>query len=616
MRKRTLILPGLAILGGAALFVRLGGEAEAPAPAGQRLRWNVGERTVYDVAWTTETTAAVAPPQAQGAPQSLELESRVEGEIAIEAISASAGETVLSVAYQTLGEFAFTMQGQDAVRDRAATVAALLGHRAFVRLAPTGEVRSIAFPPGTDAGTQNSLRALVMQLQLTLSGDQAPAWHADEAVGVGRMRFAYSDEGGLISRRPSELLALDAVPGILDGKQELDGEARYQLDGGALVAIDDREAWSYTRAGGSAPAVATRSSFTLRRKQAVAFDRAAVAVPARGAPLGETVVDPDQERRLDVALARDMTLETMAFGVDHFEQGQRPAHDFVARAGAFLRLHPEQAAWLVERFSSAELTVRGRGMILDILAQAGDANAQAAMRTILETPAAQATRHGLLLQRFTLLKAPAKESAGFLAATYRRAKEGGEIGAAQGAAVALGAVASRLRRGADAAEAQRAVEMLAGELRQATTPDMKRALVAALGNARDPGQVGLLRSLAADRDVEVRAEVAGALGSVVDDGARAELIGLCADPDSTVAMLSFASLGKQKLVADDWHTLADTARAGRTAASADAGFVKLVRQNLIAAGPDGRAILMALAERNVGPDNDLSGIIGELLASR
>src|SRR5262245_39428572 len=140
MRKRLLIFAGLAVLVGAAVFVRL--DAPAPAASGPRLRWTAGERTIYDVTWTTRTTAAVAPPEAQGAPQSLELESRVEGEIAIEAISATAEETVLTVAYHQLGEFSFTMQGQDAIRDRAATLAALTGQRAFVLLAPTGEVRS------------------------------------------------------------------------------------------------------------------------------------------------------------------------------------------------------------------------------------------------------------------------------------------------------------------------------------------------------------------------------------------------------------------------------------------------------------------------------------------
>jgi HEAT repeat protein len=128
--------------------------------------------------------------------------------------------------------------------------------------------------------------------------------------------------------------------------------------------------------------------------------------------------------------------------------------------------------------------------------------------------------------------------------------------------------------------------------------------------------VPLLRSLAGDADAGVRAEVAGALGAVEDDGARAELVGLVADPDATVAILALASLRKQRLVAGDWRRLAETARAARTAPSSDAELVRLVRGNLIAAGPEGRAILTALAERNVGPDNDLSRVIGELLAAR
>ena len=620
MTRRHTILGGLALLlAGLAIHLafRVRAPGEAARAAGPRLRWIAGERSLYDIRWTTVTGAAVAPAGTPGAPQSLELESQVEGEIAIEALSVSSDETVLAVSYGKLGRFSFAMQGQDAIRDPAATAAALTGHRAFVRLSPRGEVRSIGFPADTAPGSKNALRALVMQLQLTLPEGDDAEWQAEEAVGVGRMRFAYGTDGDAIARRPQALVALDAVPGDLDGAQELDGATRFQVEGGALVAIDDREAWSYRRPGASGPAVATRSTFSLRRKEARPFDRATVQLPASGEqPLQETVVDPDQERRLDVALARDMSLEQVIFGVDHFEQGQRPRHDFVARAGAFLRLNPAAASDLVARFSSPELTIRGRGMIMDILAQAGDANAQAAMREILGTPAARATRFGLLLQRFTLVKAPTKESAALLAATYRGARESGEIGAAQGAAVALGAVASRMARGADAAQAAEAVRLLGDELRRAETSDLKRALLAGLGNARDASQVELIRSLASDADPQVRAEVAGALGGVADDGAREALLGLVADPDATVAILSFSSLEKQKLGAEDWRSLADTAQAGRTPASSDAGFVALVRNNRVAAGSQGTEILQALAARNVGPDNDLSGMIAKLLTPK
>src|SRR5207237_9633118 len=62
---------------------------------------------------------------------------------------------------------------------------------------------------------------------------------------------------------------------------------------------------------------------------------------------------------------------------------------FVWRAGALLELQPELSGKLAALFEQPGMSGDGRAMILDLLAAAGHAQAQAAMRRSLASPAAR-----------------------------------------------------------------------------------------------------------------------------------------------------------------------------------------------------------------------------------
>jgi hypothetical protein len=606
------------IVVGLALYLVIAAHRGATAVSLPRLRFEVGERASYQVNWQVKTGAGMAPAQVSGVPSSLAFTSKLTGTVDVETLAVAGDEATLAVSFAQLDDFSFEMHGRDAIRDRAATVEALRGKRAFVTINTRGVISAIAFDATTEPGTRNALRGLVMQMQLSLPGEASDSWQADEAVAVGRMQFVYSGDGSRISRAPRALVALDAAPGSLDGRQSVRGSAAFALAEGKLATIEDRETWSYTRSGATAPVVAHDSVFVMKKVASTRFDVSTVTRPTLpGRPLEETVADASQEQRLDAALAREMTREKLIRGLEHFDAGQKAPHDYVARAGAFLRLHPEAARVLVGQFARKDMSLRGRGMILDILANAGDANAQSTMRELLITREAHESRtgFGLLVQRFTFVDQPDATSVAFLENLLRDSRTT-DLPGAQGAAASLGAVANRLARSGDTTRAAEASALIAEELASVTNPDHMRALIAGLGNAGDGKHVRILEEVAHHDDPRVRAEVAGALGSIRTEAARKLLVELAVDPDATVGVLVFSSLGHHELRDAEWNKLADVAKAHRTATSADASFVDLVRKQRDSAGAHGIEILQALQMRNAGPDNDLAQVIAQLLARK
>lgn len=574
-----------------------------------------GERRVYDLEWSAHTRAQVAP--AQSEVSGIDAETRITGEVAVEQLGANAAGSIEAVSYEALRDHAFRLAGQDVASDPEKTRAELVGKRVYVTRSQRGEVLGVSFDSDTSPATRTALRALVQAMQVTTSNDAT--WEAEEATSVGRMRMQYRRDGEALQRKAVALVALDAVSGPLDGTQALTGGAHIELaPTGRLAAMEDVEHWSYTRPGSSVAAIDTEFSFVLRMKAVSPFDARALQarVPRTMQALAEPVQDQDLARRRDLRLSQGITKEALLLAIDRFEKGMRPGGDMIVRAGAFLRLHPEANREIVARFRDPQATFKGRGFALDLLASAGDAPAQAAMREAIASEAARthADDLGMYVQRFTLVAEPRPESATFLQQEYLRSRKDDQLPAAQGAAATLGAVVNKLDRGGDRDAASAAHDLLRAELRDATDPAMQRALLAGLGNAKRMEDVPEISALAGSTEPLVRAQVAGALRSMDSPEARQVLLGLAGDPDVSVATSVFASLKQQTLTLEDWEALAQVVRAGRTNPSADTILVELIRERRASAGASGTAILEALLARSMGADSDLGEVISQLLA--
>ncbi|PTL76516.1 HEAT repeat domain-containing protein [Vitiosangium sp. GDMCC 1.1324] len=601
-------------------------ETMAPAARGElRFPWAEGVRHVYALTWSSRTGGMITPAQ-EGAgkeqTQRLLAETEVEGEVVVEGLGATPEGFRAAVSYGKLRRFSFKLQGRDAVEDEAKVMGELSGHPAFVTFNTAGEPVALAFEPTVPAATQSALRALVAQLHWTLPTAGATEWTAVERSAVGQASVRYLRDGDRLHRTPVAYESLDAVPGpALDGQQQVRGSALLSLDAtGAPVSFSDQVELSYTRRGATEPSIIAGWTFTLERLVQERYDAAALLAraqtPAR--PLSQPVTDAELGARRDARLAQGVSVESLMLDIDHFEAGQRPAHALIVKAGAYLRLHPEADLELVHKFQNPELTLKGRGFVLDLLVQAGDGPAQAALRAALETPVAQehSREFGLLVQRFSFVEAPEPESAEFIAHQFERARNARDVASAQGAAVALGSTVRRLAQMGREDAARQYGARLRDELAYTQEPGMQRGLLAALGNAARLEDVDAIRAYSGSEDPQVRDQVASSLRHLDTPAARETLLSLATDTHSSVASSAFASLLTQTMEPGDWSRLAEQVEAGKTPLSADAALLELVRTQRQSAGARGDAILVALLARNGGGDNDLGGIIRQMLPAQ
>jgi hypothetical protein len=627
MRRQTAVVLSALVLAGlvSSLVVSLQGKhAAQPAPtraegdlAPLRLRWPVGTKTRYSLSWNARTSGLVAPGQLKDV-RKLDFTSDTDAEIAVESLAERPGELEVAVSFEKVTRFDFRMAGQSATQDAAQAGEGLRGHRAFLTLSDRGEVRAIAFQASAGPEARSALKALAQQLSFTLPAGGETAWEADEPTGLGLLRVRYQRRGEVVQRTPVAFRSLDAVKGPLDGAQSLEGGATLRVDEQGLSALLDTETWSYTKAGMHDPSVASSFTFRLERLGREAFDLAALVAQQRGAAsqgLSAAIVDQGLAARRDGRLADKLDDELLFKGLELFNKGGKPERGFIVSAGAYLRLHPELLPRLVARFSEKDLSPKGRGFVLDLLVQAGDAKAQAALLSTLQGEAARrdGKEYGMLVQRLTFLGEPQPEAARFLEDELVRARRASQVEAQQGAAAALGAVANRFFSMGNKEEADRALGELRQALRDTQDPSARLGVIAGLGNAAQPADVALLRALADDDDPKVRSQVAASLRAIDDPAARAALFSLAVDGSSGVAASAFASLNQQKLGGSDWSALGELVAQGKIASGADASLLELVRRHRQEAGPTGDQILRALLGRNSAPDNDLGSTIRGLL---
>lgn len=600
MKRRIVAGTIVAILVvGAALLLK---PREQRPPAAQsvsrQVKWPDGKRLTYSVSWQAHTASQIAPDEGGVSSKALAMDSNVEGEIVL----ARSGAT-LALAYTRFDKFAFSMQGNEAPADLEQVQKVLGGQPAFLEIDGQGRIVSVAFPEGMPPTVSSALRSLAIQLGYVLG--EGGEWTAQERNSLGEVRSRYRRQGRELSRQPEAMVSLEAIPGALEGKQEVHGGASIVVDeDGVPVSIDESVAVSYTRKAGQDPALKSSWTFTLHRTaEGVSDGRLErLAARAQAIPLSQPLQDPDRARRQDLRMSEGMSIESMLLAFDRFDGGAKHDRQFLVKAAAWLRLHPEDLPVLVAKFK--QVGDRGRGLILDVLAETGTPGAQKAMRDSLSIPLAP-KEFTSYVQRFSFVLAPDRQSLDFLTSKMREST---------GAVVALGSASKRLRDQHDEAGAREVNERLRSELRSAK-PEMRYAVVAALGNAARAESVPDLLAYSSDSDVRVRYEVASALRGIETPEARSGLLSLAVDKSSAVSQSAFGSLKQHQLDDSDWRDLQRIAEEFKSPPAADAKLVELVREK----GPtrtEGRAILTAMLKRNKSPDDDLPGIIRGLLAAK
>ncbi len=616
-RIRVVLVATVLVLVGSTVFLWLALE-EAPSPRfGPRLHFGAGQRWAYALDWQAKTSGQIAG--GEGATL-VGLESHLAGELLVEVVSARPDGALVALSLSRLDHFEFVMQGRAATPDLSAARASLVAQPAFVELDGRGQVKSLSFVPGASPALRATLRSLALELNFTLPQQDAQDWEAIEPTAQGSLSARYQGSATRLLRTPLRYLALDVAPGPLTGLQEVFGSAAIEVDeAGVLRSIEDVQQVRYHRPGQPAAALDASWNFQLHRTPGTPPGAQATLPPNLSPqPLQGQLGDEGLLGRRDARQASAITPELLALTIENYERGSKPGNSFLVSAGAFLRLHPEALADLLLQFSSKELTVKGRGLVLDVLAEAGDPAAQTAMREALTAAAAHASseNYSQLAQRFSFVRNPTAASVEFLATQTQQARQQGDLKGAQGPLVALGSSVRRLQERGEGALAQVANTRLLAEVEAVKdgTPLQKRGALAALGNAARAQNVETIIGFAQDSEPLVRDQVASALRTVDCPRARETLLTLASDGSTAISISAFDSLRTQTLTPQDWAGLAQLARSGRTPASADGTLVGLVRERREEAGSSGRDILLALQQRNRGGDNDLALIIEAMLA--
>ena len=593
------------LLGAALLFSS--NSLFAQSPVAPRLRFEAGQRWAYELDWSAQTSGQMPSGAEQGA---MGLKTHLQGIVWLEVLAPHADGAQLAVSLAQIERFDFELQGQAANPDLAATRAVLEGQRAIVELDERGRVQALSFAQDASPTVRATLRSLVLQLGFVIPEKLDTPSVNDEPSTLGTVTAYSVASATQIVRTPQQYTALDAAPGPITGMQTLSGRATILLDAqGGLLAVDDVQHLVYVRAGQTEPALDASWTFMLHRTHAITGTPKPVPAQLTGQKLNGLIGDEGLEARRDSRMSAEMSMELLSETLERFERGTPPGHEFLVRAGAFLRIHPEALAELVAQFASPTLSGKGRGLLLDVMVEAGDAPAQAAMRAVLgSAPAHESSQiASRLMQRFSFLRQPNAESIDFLAAEAQRARQSGDLAAAQGAVVALGSCVRSLEQRGELGLAEQTNARLRAEVREARngTSLQKRGALAALGNAARAENLETIVDLAHDEDPLVRDQVAAALRSVDSPRARSTLLELASEGSTAITLSALSSLNSQTLAPTDWQQLAELVSAGKMPASADGALLRLVLDKRAEAGSSGRQILLMIVSRGGGAENDL-----------
>jgi HEAT repeat protein len=549
-------------------------EARAEQSAPFRFAWARGVRYEYDL--DIDAEAAVVLPQAGVGPEKANA-MRIAGRFLVRSFGPRGdGTFLLGVGLGDLRRHELRILGVDALGDDAAARATFEGREGWVRIDARGVVHELYFKKDAPALFRGVITALVTMMQVTVSGDAAPAWDATEPGpnGIALARYAASGTGGLSLER-SRLVyeKLTTLPGGAAGRQALAARGKILLDAAGIVgSIDDEEQLVVAQSDPSSPGLRSRTRLQARKVAEGTFD--APTTTTLDLALLDVVIPGDPARVPDAHAeavrqrAEGMTLGVIETSVATFAGGDTLEKGWLQRATAFLTVHPEKCAALVPLFADHRTRLPSRMLIVDLLSAVDDPRAQAALRSALASPAARQDPRAFaaMEQRLGFVAHPDSETVAFLRSQFQ-SPERGSKDVRYGAAYALGASASALAKAGDLPGARRVAGDIKAALAQAATPAAKDALVTALGNARLEENVAEVTSYSKDADADVRSAAARALAQMPTHDSRETLVGMIGDADADVGATALRALGNGPASSDELDRLAALVTDGHVAGS-------------------------------------------------
>jgi hypothetical protein len=437
----------------------------------------------------------------------------------------------------------------------------LVGAAAIVERDSSGAVVSVAYPPETVAAARPVLRAIAGEI-----GPHRPPRTAAAAVpratlfGDGPIQRQVQDTG--IVRIRTELTAVRFAPTTPDSNVTATGRWTVTLNEDEGGVIDTLWGGEQVNVGSVAEG---RSQIALNRLASdrvhlTEADRArvdtAMSAPASLPPLATTARGALDQR------VGDMTLTSLTQALRAFANaGRMPKHaSWLWQATGLLQRYPEHAAALAAEFTRSDDQPLARGLIVDLLANVGHAEAQSALRQLLSLPeVAELAEYGALMQHLSLLNAPEAATLEFVRDRFET--ESAAVlpeGDWHPLAHALGAVAGAARLRGDDTGAEAATASLVAALEVALDQVARVALLDGLGNAGVPMHLAIIVRKLGDDDGAVRSAAARALRKYRSSAAIEALLGGVGDALPAVQREAIRSLEQHVVGAN--HVAALTER--------------------------------------------------------
>jgi hypothetical protein len=268
----------------------------------------------------------------------------------------------------------------------------------------------------------------------------------------------------------------------------------------------------------------------------------------------------------------------------HMGAGRLPDHErSFGLAVRAVSSTPEAAGQLLVLFRGDDANSAARGLLLDVLARSGQAEAQAAMREALQSDAGRTDpRHDELFARLGLVEAPDADTLDLVRTELAAARKSGEVPRLLARAETAGAVARQVAKSTPEARDPIADEL--GELlRDAASPAERARLVGALARAGRASDHAQIADLVSSTDAALRRSVARALAGPATDVGVEALLGLMTDAAPSVQAEALKSLRAHVLTAEHYGRLAALVAGKRVHPQnhrALLGLVKRDRQRL------------------------------------
>ncbi|MCK6574234.1 HEAT repeat domain-containing protein [Myxococcota bacterium] len=583
LRSRAVLALGVLFAAGLALCVRPDHLSVSPvteaAPAADETTPILDLNGLYSLRfesrqWADHTDSGLGP---------LETGLTVEARLALEPRGPGRLAVALTKVRTVAGTLATgALRGLDTVFDDA------VDRVVIARYDPRGAFVGLEVPPGVGEAAQGFFQVVAGVLQRTAEGVPEETvlarvdavWSAAPPGDLRRVRHPSADPaprhpGATQVELPrSETRFESAADGRVIGVHH--GETMRLLDETGRALVVDHLTVDLRRVG---------ETPRLKRPP-IAGVR--VVGPGQFAPDGRAEAD------LLRTTAAGLDAETMTRTIRlHGVAGRVPdLSRFLFRAAALLRLEPRAVAALADTYATLPAGAPGRGLVLDLLAQVGTEATQQALVRVLDSEAArQDPRYDVHVQRIGFVPDPSRSLVEFAQAFAADPPAGAEKAAAFG----LGAVAGQVARRGRTAEALALAAPLREALDDAETPSARAEALRALGNAGLDEHFIAIRAHADASAPEVRAAVAAAVRKMGHPGARSLLVSLAGDADRDVALAAFDALRGQTLGATELEAFAGLA-GGEGLAEAVAGALV----NAVAPyreGPLGRRVLATLAAR-------------------